>query len=62
MNQQFQSLPAALASAGPVVEFEGRFFITMGRAGFNCTANNRQGFATAAKANAAHLKFAGKGR
>jgi hypothetical protein len=35
----------------------GRFFITMGHPGFNSPANNRDGYATAAKALAAIRRY-----
>jgi hypothetical protein len=35
----------------------GRFFIAMGHAGFNSPANNRQGYASKAKALAAHRRY-----
>jgi hypothetical protein len=38
------------AGSPDVVEHGGRFFVNMGRPGFNTRANNAQGFATHAKA------------
>lgn len=38
----------------------GRWFITIGHAGFNSPANNRNGYATAEAALAAHYRYAGK--
>ena len=39
----------------------GRFFITMGHPGFNSPANNRNGYATAAKALAVIRRFSTRG-
>lgn len=49
------------ACAEPVAQATtGRWYITIGHAGFNSTANNRNGYATRAAAVAAHRKYAGK--
>ncbi len=39
----------------------GRWFITMGHAGFNSPANNRSGYVSQAAALAAHRRYAGRG-
>ena len=39
---------------------DGMWFITMGHAGFNCAANNRDGFKTKERAVKAHQKYAPK--
>jgi len=39
-----------LAGDGPVVQINGRWFITMGNAGFNLPRNNGRGWATRAEA------------
>ena len=38
----------------------GRWFLTMGHAGFNSPANNGRGYETKAKAEAAHRRYSGK--
>jgi hypothetical protein len=53
--EKFSSVNEALLSRGPVVEFNGRWYITVGHAGFNTKANNRQGYATRDKAIGAIL-------
>jgi hypothetical protein len=45
-----------------VVEQNGRFFVKMGFAGFNSSANNRNGYATAAAALQAHKRYASRGK
>ncbi len=40
----------------------GRWFITMGHPGFNLPANNGRGYASKAKALAAHARCGGSGR
>lgn len=40
--------------------FGTRYFIAMGFPGFNSPANNRSGYETAAKALAAHLRYASR--
>lgn len=53
------------AAACPSVARErpttGRWYITMGHAGFNSPANNRDGYASCALALAAHRHYATKG-
>lgn len=41
-----------MAAVAPTVEHNGRHFITMGHPGFNTKANNRNGFASKARAEA----------
>jgi len=49
----------ASACAGAVKADErGRWFITLGHAGFNLPANNRSGYASKARALAAHKRCA----
>lgn len=40
----------------------GRWYITMGHAGFNTRANNGSGYATRAAALAVHRRYHGRGR
>lgn len=40
----------------------GRWYITMGHAGFNSSANNRAGYATQQAAMRAHLQYRNGGR
>ena len=59
----YPTLTAALLSTtSPVVEFEGRWFITIGNPGFNSPANNGKGYATRAKAMAAIVVRSSKPR
>jgi hypothetical protein len=53
--EQFTSVNEALLSRGPVAQFNGRWFITIGHAGFNTKANNGRGYATRDKAITAIL-------
>ena len=45
-----------LNSINLVVEINGRFFITMGNAGYNSAVNNRRGYASINAATAASLR------
>jgi hypothetical protein len=45
-----------------VAEFNGRFFITFGHAGFNSPTNNGAGYRTSARAMAASTRYANRGR
>ena len=40
--------------------FSGRWYITMGHAGFNNPANNRTGYITEKSAQSAHAKYSGR--
>lgn len=43
-----------------VTEFHGRYYVTMGHAGFNTPANNRNGYCSQATAKAAVAKYLNK--
>jgi len=49
-----------LNSINLVVEINGRFFITMGNAGYNSPVNNRKGYASINAATAASLRYGKK--
>jgi hypothetical protein len=49
----------ALFSAGPVVKFAGRWYITSGNPGFNSKANNGFGYNSEAKARKSIRSFGG---
>jgi hypothetical protein len=51
------TLNQLLFTVGPVVNFEGRWFVTAGNAGFNCTKNNCGGWPTKKAAEAAVKRF-----
>ncbi len=40
------TLNSLLFTAGPVVKFDGRWFVTAGHGGFNTTRNNAGGWST----------------
>lgn len=54
MDQTFSTQPGAPL----VIKRGGRFFINMGRPGFNCRANNGAGFSSREAAEQASAKFA----
>jgi hypothetical protein len=55
-----QTMNSPLNSINLVVEINGRFFITMGNAGYNSPVNNRKGYASINAATAASLRYGKK--
>lgn len=59
MNLKTDTLGQRMAtSTTPVFEFEGRWYIAMGQPGYNSLANNRNGYATQGRADAAIRSYA----
>jgi len=53
---------AMATSPTPIFQFNGRWYIAMGQPGFNCKANNRDGFSKAKQAFDTIDRYTAKGQ